>query len=347
MRIEQKKIIYAFGGFIFFSLLSNVLAPYKSTSGLLFNVLQPVNPLVMILWCEYLKKKHGTLSYHIFSKIMFVYVILNIITMILVPDGFAEINEDKTTHELLTSRTYFIGGKFQTAYFNIIFATFFIYVSRLYGFGKIREKVLMALFFSYAVASAVIMKGTTASTILLFFSAFYFLKLPVKLLRNPIIILGIILALSIILLFFQSALLQNDFYLYVVQEVMEKDSDMTGRLDIYYRLSQYLLDHGGLIGVGTSYDFLDLVGAGNLQNEMFQKLFQTGIGGVTCFFLYLYLNMKYAVYNKSTAVWFIGLTALLLAALVEVPFEGLFFIFMAMMPKKYESFSTQQIIVRR
>ena len=346
---EQKWIVYSLIGYIFFAALSNMFAGYKAISGLLFNILSPLFPLTMVMWCEYLKRKYGSLSYNIIYTLLLFYVVLNIMTMILVPEGFVELDQSKYGDvDISMERTYFIGGKFSTAYFNVIFATFFLYVNRTFlKMGIVKEKIIMALFFTYAIASAVIMKGMTAATVVIFFAVFYFVWLPTKLFKSPTLILGFVVAISMVLLFFQDYLLQNNVYLYIVQDVMGKDSHMTGRLDIYYRLSQYLLEHGGLIGVGTSYDFLEQIGAGNLQNELFQKLFQTGIGGVFFFFLYLYLNMKYARYDKISQYWFVSLVAFMLASLVEVPFGGAFFIFTAMMPKKFESLGAQQITIRR
>ena len=334
-RKEQKSIFYALFGYVLFSTLSNIFAGYKSISGFMFNVLIPTVPLAVVYWCEYLKKKYGSISYNIIYAIMLVYVLLNILTMIMVPEGYKEIDEELNPYmEEISGRTYFIGGKFISAYFHIIFAAFFIYVSKLSG---IKKRIIMALFFVYAIGSALYMKGMTAVGVLVFFAVFYFLNLPTKILRYPIIILGAIVAMSVVMLLFQGYLLQNDFYLYLIEELMGKDSHMTGRLDIYYRLSQYLLEHGGLIGAGTGYNFVEMVGAGNLQNELFQIMFQTGIGGAFCFFLYIYLNMKYAIYDKHTRYWFVALGALLLASLVEVPFDGPFMAFIAMMPKKYET----------
>lgn len=333
-RKEQKYIFYALFGYVLFSTLSNIFAGYKSISSFMFNVLTPTAPLAMVYWCEYLKKKYSSISYNIVYIIFLAYILLNILTMIMVPEGFKEIEINPNPNiEEISGRTYFIGGKFIAAYFYIMFAAFFIYVSNISG---IKKRIIMALFFAYAIGSSLDMKGMTAVGVLVFFAAFYFLNLPTKILRYPIIILGVIVSMSMVLLLFQEYLLQNELYLYFVEEVMGKDTHMTGRLNIYYRLSQYLLEHGGLIGAGTSYNFVEMIGASNLQNEMFQKLFQTGIGGVSCFFLYLYLNMKYARYDEHTRYWFVGLAALLFASLVEVPFEGPFMAFIAMMPKKYE-----------
>lgn len=324
---EQKRILYALFAYVAFCSLSNFYAPYSSSSGLIFNLLNPLNPVAMVLWTMHLLNKYKDNAYKMFFVFMLIYEILQIATMILVPEGFREYED----YMFETERTYFIGSKFASAYFHLCFSALFIYITD--GAKGIKNKLFLAAFLAYAISISIYMGGMTASTILVFMAIYYFGRLPKFLITNASVLLGFVVAISITLLFFQNALLNNSLYLYFVEDILGKDSHMTGRTDIYFRLSEYLLSNAGLLGIGTGYDFLEKVGCANLQNEVFQKLFQTGIGGVVSFFSFLYINIKYSIINNDTLCWFIALTAYLLASLVEVPFTGIFMIFITLIPK--------------
>ena len=285
-----------------------------------------ISMIGIILWIEYKKQKYGELVYKLFLGVTGFFVVSNLITFFLYPEGM-RVNEYGQY-----VRVYLLGGKFSIAYFHLIFIALFFYVFQ--NANKFIVNSFALLFAAYAIWLEKDMNGATGLVIFLFAFTYIFFKLPVKFISHPSFVLGSMFVLSMVLLFSFDLLRNNETYLYVTENILGKDSGMTGRSTIYQNFAVYLNKESVLFGVGNTTDMIHkITDCGNLQNEYFMKLYQSGLFGLISFIVYLFYSIKSTIKNDSTICWLASLMGFLIASLVEISFDMYFVFFMSLMPK--------------
>ena len=249
------------------------LGPEMSSS--LLGYMTAVDLILLFWFVEYTNYKgYGLLLTKIFYYCLTAYLLVVDVDLIL----------NRPTAELIEyDRTAFvanlIGGKFSVSYKHVFWMLLFymLHAKAITKGGPVR--LLLAGHFFVAIIAAYLVKCTTSIigllAVLMLFVAPKKLK---ELSYKPWVLLLSILVFDSFLLLF-AHVLQSDFAINLLTNVLHKDSSLTGRMDIYSEFMT-LLNSTPFWGFGTgnSYKMTDyLIGADNSQNGLIEMYMLYGI----------------------------------------------------------------------
>lgn len=320
-----------------FNVISNINSDYSDFTNILTAIVDSITILGIILWITHLKNHIADETYFLLHWVLLVYIAINATTLFLFPEGIREY-EDYDRNVVL-----FLGGKFDISYYHIM------YIALLhYCYGK---KLYILLFSLFSLLLEYHMNGATGGVIIFLTCLYIVCPIPLKPISKPLVTFSIVFLLSIVLLYFQDVLYKNEIYRYLTEDVLGKDTHMTGRAEIYLAFAHLLEVKSFMLGVGNSLDAIhEVTFCGNLQNEYFQKLYQTGVLGLLSFISYIYVNFSLNIKSEENRGWITVLTCFLIASLVEIPFNAIFILFTALIPKLsdeeelYLNYSEEEII---
>jgi O-antigen ligase len=129
------------------------------------------------------------------------------------------------------------------------------------------------------------------------------------------------LLLSGIFVFYINDILNNNVVTYVLQNYLNTDTSLTGRMQIYEEV-EYFVAMKPLMGWGPTNAALvvaDTIGYGNIQNGILQNIMTYGIVGLTFFFM-IVVSISYYKYkfNKEVYPFYALLFTFILMGTIEV-----------------------------
>lgn len=258
---------------------------------------------------------------------------------------------------------YLIGSKFNVAYNAIASIVFLLYFS--FGQKKIIYKILLLINLYISFISCYIVKcstgiiGTVFILMLLILQNFkFFKKIDFQIMRKWYIPIGVLI-LGAIFAFYIKEIVEIPMIKYIIEDVLKKDSTLTGRTTIYENVSRYLRGKP-LLGYGynniyeifkeTMFDFENNY-AYNAQNALLEYMLYFGIFGCVAFFCFIaskFMKIKYECEDMKK-FYLYGVYILMLMGIVEITIGGLFYLFLAFIGgdrkyKKMEAIKCKEMI---
>lgn len=227
--------------------------------------------------------------------------------------GIVAVNDFLLFSRAVTFRTggfesYFVGTKFTVAYLHMDLLTLWAMSSkrsiRSYKFAK--WKILLAAVFIIALSIRIdIMTGIIGCIALV--ALFVLAESPrgSKLFRltSPwVLLIGLIV--SVILAFTADSIMQIPVVKYVVENLLKRDSTITGRLNIYQEYFANMEDHW-LLGYGygnANVVSVTMFGYENVQNGILQWILQIGIFATTALVLLLFRVFRQIPRRRSANI---------------------------------------------
>ncbi|MDY4813848.1 MAG: O-antigen ligase family protein, partial [Ruminococcus sp.] len=133
------------------------------------------------------------------------------------------------------------------------------------------------------------------------------------------------------ILLISSAILKIPAISYIIQNLLNKSSDLTGRLDIYTRIFIIMKD-SPLWGVGRDNNYaysLQYALAGNVQNGLLDSIVSFGIIGTAFMLVILVLSIKKGK-KRDNLAFKAYLFVFIVLSMVEVTFRLYFLVLLAM-----------------
>lgn len=227
-----------------------------------------------------------------------------------------------------TLLVYFIGNKFNVAYLHIMWMV--LYYATFYK-KKQNQKILMLVHFIVVFAiSRSLNSGTSTIACVILLLFFLFRNKIGRIMNNSITYLLSIGIFDTILLI-GSAILKIPAISYIIQNLLNKSSDLTGRLDIYTRIFIIMKD-SPLWGVGNDNNYaysLKYALAGNVQNGLFDIIVSFGIIGTVLMFVVLVLAIRKGK-KRDNLAFKAYLFVLIVLSMVEVTFRLYSLVLLAM-----------------
>lgn len=239
-----------------------------------------------------------------------------------------------------TDEYYLAGTKFSVSYFhmNLLTLWFIRNRERFYSDKKAKRIIMIGIPYVMFVSLTIsCMTGFLGCLILLVLFSMLKSENRIKLmmLKSPVILM-IAISASVIFPFIAEQILSLPIISNLVQNIFNREADLTGRLDIY---TSFITNMEGrwLWGYGfgnANYVAMELFGYANAQNALLQWVLQIGIPG-SCFFIlliytiFLHLKDSYAVERAVPLIFLIYLYIIL--GMVETTFSMSFIIWLALL----------------
>ena len=318
-KLKLKEIINSvcmWGAYIVLTTIINYFKGYVEASNILESILQALS--LLSLFCIFLIYKKTNELYRakkILIVILWIYTIMSLITIIINGKGEG------------TSIYYFAGNKFRTCYYMLLL------VCILYSELKIdlKKNIYITVEFWSALALSIVVavyvKCSTAIVCVTFFCVFMMLPKSAlkKLLSRKTVFL--VLIMTGIIWGFLQVILQVPVVQHVVVVLLHKDLGLTGRFAIYNILSD-IVYYNPLWGYGYGNSIIYSSTRGmiaNAQNNLMQIIVDYGIIGLLLFINMFYSNLP-KQNEKKINYMCIFIYLMLIAAIVEVPFDFWFFV---------------------
>ena len=239
-----------------------------------------------------------------------------------------------------------IGDKFTLSYLNLFLCSIYHLVHpHLRGRSKmiLIGLVLCAMFIAYYVECTTAMLGGIVYGLLV-------LLVPLKgwkRLKSPWILILTTVVLDIGFFFFSTLFMENDFVRFIVEDILNEDSTLTGRLRIYSEIRQAFVDSPWLgFGQGNSFVVSYLYAdAPDVQNGLMDLFLQTGLLGCIAFLFYLYAAFR----QIETEYWHIFpilalIYTMVVISMVEIPFNAHFVFFVMLLLLKRPKILKKRIV---
>ena len=189
---------------------------------------------------------------------------------------------------------YLVGTKFQVSYIHVQLLVWVLLCKKNRGiksfsfYGCLIAVGILSIFVSIYVDC---MTGAIFSILFLFFYCLF--QKPVKVLANPLVI-EIVLIFFTVIFFVWSSLLENEYIVSCIVNVLGRDPTMTSRMIIYKRVLEVMQGHWLLgYGYGSAYEISQsLIGAPNLQNGLLHWLMMCGLVPTFLILVMLFVSFK-------------------------------------------------------
>ena len=255
-----------------------------------------------------------------FYFIITVYVIANALTVLFTKNGITE--------NAWGQANYLIGGKFSVLYLSMIWLATYFYSGKCNNKLKISIAIVLLALLSYRTDCS-----TGIFCFFIIWIAFISKKLQEFLFR-PIVIIGITALLNVLLVAYNN-FLQSGVAAYIVQNVLHRNLNLTGRIEIYTYFFA-LIKQDLFLGKGYNNTLIaSSLGYLNAQNGFLDVIAKCGILGLAFFGVILVVAVfeSYKSEKKDSilqAIWPIFF-AFIIAGLVEISFNMYFFLIVAIM----------------
>lgn len=227
---------------------------------------------------------------------------------------------------------YSFGNKFTLGYYHLyLCALFFLLHPRL---NNIKHSLILSLFILLMILSGIITRCSTmvlGALIFMFFSLFVSDAMRNFFASAKAVVISV-LVFDIGFFLFATWVLQHDFVQYFVQEILNRDITLTGRLPIYMDIQEAFLESPWIgLGYGNSIVVSKFyTDAYDSQNGLVELFIQIGIIGVVVFLLLLYTASKTFEKNKISKFPFVAfIYAIIGISTVEIPFKHTFIFFLS------------------
>ena len=327
------KINIALYLFCFFAIISSVIN-YKNFDGTVLYCLKIIDILLFTEYvCELKCEKKMAIIYFVISTL------LSAITII-----YASIHPLAAWYNELN---YFIGSKFLVSYNALASVLFFAY-----GFDSIKKNgfiykmmsMIMLLFNFY-----VCFKVKCSTGMVGIFFLFFFIMLGI---RNKLMITGplaksstavlLIVLSTVLVLLFSNFIVNVPLIKYVIEDVFNKNSDLSGRLIVYNNIFNYFKGHW-LFGYGFNNVYSIFKStmkirtnsyAYDAQNALLEYMLYFGIIG--CAFFLNFVKKSFSNIsrlNQESArkknYFLVGFYMMVFLGTVEITFNPLFYLFLS------------------
>lgn len=270
----------------------------------------------------YLKEFRSTFLHTCFMNVLWI--------IILIATG----NLQKAVlNEFLFSR-----GKFPTAYIFLFYLMFFCMVWKGNRYFPKRWKKSLFIIQAIGCIGICILIETSTGIIatLLFLMLTLLGKNLIRIIENPFVIVGLIIA-SMFLVFGLSAILQLPFVQNIIVNVLHEDLSLTGRMELYNLLYPLVMKSGLWGGGFGSYVAATLAYHGwyNAQNGLAEIILKYGfVGGVT-FLTLVFISV--AGDKSKNIMLYLAIFVFIIVAIVEVPFNNGFIFLLSLLQVQYDN----------
>ena len=327
------KINIALYLFCFFAIISSVIN-YKNFDGTVLYCLKIIDILLFTEYvCELKCEKKMAIIYFVISTL------LSAITII-----YASIHPLAAWYNELN---YFIGSKFLVSYNALASVLFFAY-----GFDSIKKNgfiykmmsMIMLLFNFY-----VCFKVKCSTGMVGIFFLFFFIILGI---RNKLMITGplaksstavlLIVLSTVLVLLFSNFIVNVPLIKYVIEDVFNKNSDLSGRLIVYNNIFNYFKGHW-LFGYGFNNVYSIFKStmkirtnsyAYDSQNALLEYMLYFGIIG--CAFFLNFVKKSFSNISRlnqeaarKKIYFLVGFYMMVFLGTVEITFNPLFYLFLS------------------
>lgn len=280
---------------------------------------------------RYEKKRGSSKLFEILYNLSKIYAFMNVLWIIIL---IATSNLQKAVlNEFLFSR-----GKFSTAYILLFYLMFFCMAWK--GNRYFPKRWKKSLFIIQAIGCIGICIFIETSTgiiaILLFLILTLLGKNLIRIIENPFVIVGLIIA-SMFLIFGLSAILQLPFVQNIIVNVLHEDLSLTGRMELYNLLYPLVMKSGLWGGGFGSYVVATLAYHGwyNAQNGLAEIILKYGfVGGVT-FLTLVFISV--AGDKSKNIMLYLAIFVFIIVAIVEIPFNNGFILLLSLLQVQYDN----------
>lgn len=248
---------------------------------------------------------------------------------------------------------YSVGNKFSIGYLHLYLCAFYCLIYP--HLDNIIHKLVLLCFVFLMIITSII---TECSTMIM--GALIFMSLSVftsdvlrKYLASAKIIVMSVLIFDIGFFFLVTWILQYDFVQYVIENVLNEDLTLTGRLQIYLDIQEAFAESPWIgLGYGNSIVIASyFTDAYDSQNGLVELFIQVGIIGVAVFLLLLYTASKIFENNDVCKYSFVAFVYTIIAiSTIEIPFKHTFIFFLSfcfMQKRSYTLASLKQRIISK
>ena len=231
---------------------------------------------------------------------------------------------------------YLIGNKFSVAYLHLFLIALayykFVYCKSDHMRSSIEIRfaatscppveIHFIVIYAYCVFGCLYVQCSTAFIGSLLLGVLYiFQKRLITVLRKPCMVMLSIAVFNSILLV-NAAIIQWAPIRYVIETLLGKSSDMTGRLPIYLKIGD-LIFRSPIYGFGMDNNYLvssATVGAANVQNGIMDLVVSYGIVGASLFVLFFYLCVRQNRFTEDPAFLMLVYVFIVFSS-IEIPFN--------------------------
>ncbi len=217
---------------------------------------------------------------------------------------------------------YFIGNKFAIVYHHL--RTLVLALLIMKEWNRRNKIIVFSLFFESMLISIILdcATGLIGTILLVFILLLYYNN--AKITRIPFLQVVILLICALFPVWYQ-LLLNNSLVQLIIESVLHKKLTLTGRTVIYSKIPVIFGEHFIVgYGINTNYEICMRWGATNIQNGMLKIMMESGVMGAVAVLL-LYLSVFWRI-NKSEGRLFKTFAALLLVmsilSSVEITISG-------------------------
>lgn len=228
---------------------------------------------------------------------------------------------------------YLLGDKFILSYYNLFLCTIYYL-----NFPKLirNQKIILFFLISVSIVISVFVQCSTMIIGAIVFWCIIFLC-PKKLrytLREPLLIVLILLACDLCFFLFSTWILSFGIVEDFIVNVLHEDITLTGRLGIYTEIVS-AFQQSPLFGFGSGNSFIIseyYADAPDAQNGLIDLFLQCGILGCSAFVLLIWLTLQ----QVSKKDWYVFpiipyVYAMLVVSMVEIPFNDFFIFFILLL----------------
>lgn len=316
--INRRKPDYKYSVvWIYFFVLVFSTLRQQNTKNVLLAIVYAVGVLSVFY---YFKRTSFFENVSAFYSIITVYVIANALTVIFTKNGITE--------NAWGQANYLIGGKFSVLYLSMIWLA--VYFCNGKFNNKLKTSVIIILL-------ALLSYRTDCSTGVFCFFIIWLVFISKKLqkfLFRPVVMIGITALLNVLLVAYNN-FLQSGVAAYIVQNVLHRNLNLTGRTEIYTYFFA-LIKQDLLFGKGYNNTLISSsLGYLNAQNGFLDVITKCGLLGLTFFVIILVVAVFESHKSEKEdsilqAIWPIFF-AFIIASLVEISFNMYFFFIVAIM----------------
>lgn len=227
---------------------------------------------------------------------------------------------------------YSFGNKFTLGYYHLFLCTsYYLIHPRL---DNIKHLLILSAFLLLMMLSSIISQCSTmilGAFIFMLFSLFVSDAMRSYLASAKSVVISL-LVFDIGFFFFVTWILQYDFVQYFVQEILNRDITLTGRLSIYMDIQEAFFDSPWIgLGYGNSIVVSKFyTDAYDSQNGLVELFLQIGVIGVAVFLLLLYTAAKTSEENKAPKYPLVAFIYTIIGiSTVEIPFKHTFIFFLS------------------
>ena len=231
---------------------------------------------------------------------------------------------------------YLIGNKFSVVFAHYLMICLYWYVKCNKKKILIINKSILALMYVLTFSVALFVECATGVVgCVLLFTLMMFRKRITLVCVKPIVPI-IVLCIACSVLLVSDVMTNNYFVRFIVEDVLQRDISLTGRMGIYTSMYELFPGHyWSGYGYGSTYEVcMKLLGAPNTQNGLMEIVVQFGLVGAGLFLVLIFFAFRQNSYqnNRRYSMPIISLLYVyIILASVEITLELQFLVLLAIM----------------